>query len=505
MRAARKQRQFEESYGMTAQEAAQDLGEAPVGRNVPDIGGTENAEVRAEAAEKLKEEATRRRDAFQEQFAEQARAKFADEEQAQEAFEENAVMYDRETAREVMKNPVAYVGDKKAYADPGPVSDTSEEINTSLQQLDQAIEKQGQRAQRYADIEEMAQIQSGTQDRLWPTEGEEPVGEVSDERSASETDTLWSRMKKPREQTAEMSTEAAKSQLQNRVERETSVDRIDRIVTLSEQANETEALETKQARLRAATELPESDGQVARDTAKQKAAEADQALRDQLKSAYTEVAEGEEAERRAQEAYETLKTATRDENLGAGIRQLSDVDGPTPTAIEDAQQTAAANGTETAADAVIEGSDDGVLQQAGRAEIREAVAKEYGRPTDDSKATLRDVQDRYNDLKRKEMTRPRPAGYDEQIREEVAQMDETTRERLQTQARNDEQVAEALSRAETAAQRDLREEVGPDRESSPQQRQRPERAASGERDAGGEEKEPDRREQDREIERGGRR
>jgi hypothetical protein len=312
-------------------------------------------------------------------------------------------------------------------------------------------------------------------------------------------------MKKPREQTAEMSTEAAKSQLQNRVERETSVDRIDRIVTLSEQANETEALETKQARLRAATELPESDGQVARDTAKQKAAEADQALRDQLKSAYTEVAEGEEAERRAQEAYETLKTATRDENLGAGIRQLSDVDGPTPTAIEDAQQTAAANGTETAADAVIEGSDDGVLQQAGRAEIREAVAKEYGRPTDDSKATLRDVQDRYNDLKRKEMTRPRPAGYDEQIREEVAQMDETTRERLQTQARNDEQVAEALSRAETAAQRDLREEVGPDRESSPQQRQRPERAASGERDAGGEEKEPDRREQDREIERGGRR
>lgn len=449
---ARARRDFRAKYGERApQDVAEVLNDDEDRQLVESLEerSIASAKGRAQAARDLqktvKEKATKK----EREFLDTAQTKFNNDQKVLRSFQENREIRGPEVARDVLRNPEDYRGEK-SIVDPG-LADAPREVNQKLDELDQDLREMERQIEAYSEIEETAKVQRAEQ------RSREAVAGPEGEEGRPEK-TTWDRIQVPnltrqeeRRMGPQEDLEQVKTGLAETVDSRKPQDRVEDIVQQAQRARRREqATEIKRDLGQALTPASQGRGETVEKEIGR--------LQDELQGAY----QGSEREKITEAEETEIQRATEKIVQGRGpvgdrvLEATREMKNPPSEVREAAETIEAAEGTPNrnasdGVDLIREGikQDNEILRQAGRTAVKQDAQRvRRGQDTSRAQRVVQKAKEARTKAKQTVMETPDESGYNRRISERVEELGETGRAQLAERAQADPGAREAVERVQ---------------------------------------------------------
>ena len=408
-----------------------------------------SAKGRAQAARDLQDAVKEKATKKEREFLDTAQTKFNNDQKVLRSFQENREIRGPEVARDVLRNPKDYRGEK-SIVDPG-LADAPREVNQKLDELDQDLREMERQIDAYSEIEETAEVQRAEQ------RSREAVAGPEGEEGRPEK-TTWDRIQVPnltRQEERRMSPqedlEKVKTGLAETVESRKPQDRVEDIVQQAQRARRREQ----------ATEIKRDLGQALTPASQERGKPVEKEigrLQSELRGAY----QGSEREKITEAEETEIQRATEKIAQGRGpvgdrvLEAAREMKNP-PSEVREAAETieaAEGNPNRNASDGVDlirEGikQDNEILRQAGRTAVKQdAQRMRRGQDTSRAQKVVQKAKEARTKAKQTVMETPDDSGYNRRISERVEELGETGRAQLAERAQADPRAREAVERVQ---------------------------------------------------------
>jgi hypothetical protein len=449
---ARARRDFRAKYGERApQDVAEVLGDDEdqqlvEGLEERSIG---SAKGRAKAARSLQETVKEQATKKEREFLDTAQTKFSDDQKVLRSFQENREIRGPEVARDVLRNPEDYRGEK-SIVDPG-LADAPREIDQKLDDIDQDLRDLERQIDAYSEIEETAEVQRAEQ------RSREAVAGIEGEGDRPEK-TTWDRIQVPnltrqeeRRMGPQEDLEKVKADLEETVESRKPQDRVEDIMQQAQRARRREEASEMQRDL-GQTLTPSSQeggGTVEKEIGQ---------LQNQLRAAYQgsgreQITEAEETE--IQQAAE--KIAQGRGPVGDRVVEAAEEMKNPPSKVQEAAETIEAaerspnRNASDGVDLIREGinQNNEILRQAGRTAVKQDAQQiRGGEGTSRPQKVVQKAKEVRTKAKQTVMETPDDSGYNRRISERAEELSNKGRAQLADRAETDPRAQEAIERVQ---------------------------------------------------------
>ena len=408
-----------------------------------------SAKGRAKAARSLQETVKEQATKKEREFIDTAQTKFSDDQKVLRSFQENREIRGPEVARDVLRNPEDYRGEK-SIVDPG-LADAPREIDQKLDEIDKDLRDLERQIDAYSEIEETAEVQRAEQ------RSREAVAGIEGEGDRPEK-TTWDRIQVPnltrqeeRRMGPQEDLEKVKADLEETVESRKPQDRVEDIMQQAERARRREE----------ASEIQRDLGQTLTPSSQERGETVEEEigqLQNQLQAAYQrsgheQITEAEERE--IQRATE--KIAQGRGPVGDRVVEAAEEMKNPPSKVQEAAQTIEAaerspnRNANDGVDLIREGikQDNEILRQAGRTAVKQdAQRTRSGQGTRRAQEVVQKAKEARTKAKQTVMETPDDSGYNRRISERAEELSQRGRAQLADRAETDPRAQEAIERVQ---------------------------------------------------------